>query len=716
MRGHPAPLALSTVARAASLIACVACSGPPDLVMAPGPAPRATVAPTAEARSARPVPRADATLPPRAVFFGDPEKTSVTISPDGKRLAYLAPREGVLNLWVAPTSAPERATPVTNERGRGVRSYVWTYTGQLVFLQDQGGDESFRAYVVSLEGAAPKGPPVDLTPLKGTPGRATRVELVALSPKRPRELLLTLNDRDARHPDLYRVDLATQKRTLVERNDDGRTFVVDHDLTVRFVRRVLPTGGLEYSRLGAKGLEPVLTAGPEDVLGTRVLGFDRAGREAYVLDSRGRDTSALVACDPRTLAPRRVLAEDATSDVESVHLDPREGAPLAASTNRLRVAWRALGVGVDKDLAGLSKVDSGDLAITSSTQDGATWTVAFARDDGPARHYLWDRKGARATFLFAERTLPEGLSASRMHPITLRARDGLELPSYLTMPRGLDVDGDGKPERRGALVLVVHGGPWTRDRWGFSPVHQWLASRGYAVLSANFRGSTGLGKRFVSAADREWAGKMHDDLVDVTAWAVQEGIAEQDRLAIYGASYGGYAALVGLTVTPKHFACAVDLVGPSSLVTLLENAPPHWTSFGPMLAQKVGDWKTDTGRKELWSRSPLGMVDRIERPLLVGHGANDPRVGRAESDLIVSAMVDKGIPVTYALYPDEGHGLGRPENRVSFAAVAESLLASCLGGAYLPIGDDLRGSSLTVPAGAEHVHGLEAALRAAAAR
>lgn len=680
--------------------------------MAPRPSPpRPTTAPTTEAAAARPPPRADASLPSRAAFFGNPEKTSVKLSPDGKRLAFLAPRDGVLNVWVAPTTEPEKAKPVTSDRGRGVRSYVWTYTGQLVFMQDRDGDESFRAYLVTLDASGEaKGAPADLTPLKTAPSRPARVELVALSPKKPRELLLTLNDRDPRHPDLYRVDLATQRRALVERNDDGRTFVVDHDLAVRFVRRPLPTGGFEYARLGPKGPEPVLTVGPEDVLGTRVLGFDRAGREAYLLDSRGRDTSALVACDARTLAPKKVLAVDTSSDVESVHLDPREGVPLAASTNRLRVAWRALGGGAERDLAALAKVDSGDLSLTSSTLDGALWTVAFARDDGPTRHYLWDRKAARATLLFAERVLPEGLSAERMHPLTLRARDGLELPSYLTMPRALDVDGDGKPERRGALVLVVHGGPWARDRWGFSPTHQWLASRGYAVLSTNFRGSTGLGKAFVAAADREWAGKMHDDLVDVTTWAVQEGIAERDRVAIYGASYGGYAALVGLTVTPRHFACAVDLVGPSNLVTLLENAPPYWAALLPMLAQKVGDWRTDTGRRELFARSPLGMVDRIERPLLIGHGANDPRVLRSESDAIVRSMTEQRLPVTYALYPDEGHGLARPENRISFAALSEAFLASCLGGVYLPIGPDLRGSSLTVPTGAEHVHGLEAAL------
>jgi dipeptidyl aminopeptidase/acylaminoacyl peptidase len=260
-------------------------------------------------------------------------------------------------------------------------------------------------------------------------------------------------------------------------------------------------------------------------------------------------------------------------------------------------------------------------------------------------------------------------------------------------------------------VLNVHGGPWARDSYGFDAEHQWLANRGYAVLSVNYRGSTGFGKRFLNAADREWAAKMHDDLIDAVDWAIREKVTTADQVAIYGGSYGGYATLVGLTFTPDRFACGVDIVGPSNLKTLLDSIPPYWKAFFEDLARRVGDPRTEEGRKLLADRSPLFRVDSIRRPLLIAQGANDPRVKQAESDQIVAAMKAKGIPVTYALYPDEGHGFARPENRTSFYAVSEGFLAQCLGGRYEPVGDDFEGSSLEVREGAQHVAGLEAALK-----
>jgi dipeptidyl aminopeptidase/acylaminoacyl peptidase len=299
-----------------------------------------------------------------------------------------------------------------------------------------------------------------------------------------------------------------------------------------------------------------------------------------------------------------------------------------------------------------------------------------------------------------------------MRPVEIRARDGRALPSYLSVPAGA-VDADGKPRHRLPLVLRVHGGPWFRDSWGYDPFHQWLTSRGYAVLSVNFRGSLGFGKSFLNAADREWAGKMHDDLVDASAWAVAQGYAREDKIAIYGGSYGGYAALVGLTFTPRTFACAVDVVGPSSLVTFIENAPPYWAPLMPVLTTKLADPGTDEGRRWLLERSPLTFVDRIERPLLIGHGANDPRVKESESRQIVEAMKKHDIPVTFVRFPDEGHGFERPENRKAFTAIAEAFLARCLGGRYAPIQDDLAGSSAEVPTGAEHIPALAEALERA---
>jgi len=256
------------------------------------------------------------------------------------------------------------------------------------------------------------------------------------------------------------------------------------------------------------------------------------------------------------------------------------------------------------------------------------------------------------------------------------------------------------------MVLDVHGGPWARDSWGYDPTHQWLANRGYAVLSVNYRGSTGFGKNFINAANKEWAGKMHDDLVDAVQWAVKERIADPARIAIMGGSYGGYATLVGMTFTPDLFACGVDIVGPSNLNTLMRHLPPEWMPSFPLLAGRVGDPNTEEGKKFLDERSPLTRVDKIKKPLLIGQGANDPRVNQSEADQIVSAMKAKKIPVTYVLYPDEGHGFARPENRMSFYAVSEAFLAEHLGGKYEPIGDDFKNSSIAVPTGAENVPGL----------
>jgi dipeptidyl aminopeptidase/acylaminoacyl peptidase len=308
--------------------------------------------------------------------------------------------------------------------------------------------------------------------------------------------------------------------------------------------------------------------------------------------------------------------------------------------------------------------------------------------------------------LFSNRRALEDAPLARMQPTVIAARDGHELVSYLTLPTDALTGGHTRPRASLPMVLLVHGGPWARDQWGYDAWHQWLANRGYAVLSVNFRGSTGFGKAFLNAADKQWGARMHDDLLDVVAWAVRQQIADPKRIAIMGGSYGGYAVLWALTNTLDVFACGVDIVGPSNLVTLLESIPPYWTPMIDLFATRVGDHRTDEGLRLLTERSPLTYVDHIRRPLLIGQGANDPRVKQAESDQIVAAMQKKNIPVTYVLYSDEGHGFARPENSLSFNAVAEAFLAQHLGGRCEPIGEDFQGSSVQVPVGAEHIPGL----------
>ena len=666
-------------------------------------------------------------LIPRETLFGNPDKAALRVSPDGKRIAFLAPVNNVLNVWVAQADKPDAARPVTRDPGRGIQIYFWAYTSQhLLYLQDDGGDENWKVHVVDLSTDTDR----DLTPFDTIPGPdgqpirlpdgkplrpAAQIENV--SHHFPDTILVGLNTRDPRYHDLYRLDIRTGALTLVQQNPDFADFVIDDDYRVRFATRVTKDGGTEILKptgppVGPEGIRewaPYQTVGMEDSLTTYPLGFDRSGRILYMKDSRGRDTAAVTAVNLET-GTTQVLAADPRADASGVLAHPTEGTVQAVAFNYARTEWTVLDSAVQADLDYLKTVAPGDVAVTSRTLDDRFWTVAFLLDNGPARSYLFDRSAKRATFLFTNRKAMEGLPLAPMHPVVIRSRDGLNLVSYLTLPREADPDDQGRPRQPVPLVLSVHGGPWARDAWGLDPEHQWLANRGYAVLSVNFRGSTGFGKRFVNAGNREWAAKMHDDLLDAVEWAVREGVARRDRVCIMGGSYGGYATLVGLTFTPTAFTCGVDIVGPSNLITLLNTIPPYWEPGIAQFTSRVGDHRTDEGRRFLETRSPLTFVDRIQRPLLIGQGANDPRVKQSESDQIVAAMQKKGIPVTYVVYPDEGHGFVRPENRLSFNAVVEAFLSQYLGGRFEPVGDDFRGSTITVPSGADDVPGLAAAL------
>jgi dipeptidyl aminopeptidase/acylaminoacyl peptidase len=666
-------------------------------------------------------------LIPREVLFGNPDKAALRVSPDGKHIAFLAPVNGVLNVWVAPTESPDAARPVTRDTKRGIQIYFWAYTSQhLLYLQDEGGDENWKVHVVDLATGASR----DVTPFDTIPGPdgqpirlpdgkplrpAAQIENV--SHRFPDSILVGLNTRDPRYHDLYRLDIRTGALTLLQQNPDFSGFITDDDYRVRFATRMAKDGGIEILKAAGPPVRPegirewvsYQTVSMEDAITTYPLGFDRSGRVLYMKDSRGHDTAAVTAVNLDTGAVR-VLASDPRADAAGVMAHPTEGTIQAVAFNYTRTVWTVLDPAVQADLDYLKTVAPGDVAVSSRTLDDRVWTVAFLLDNGPARSYLYDRAAKRATFLFTNRKAMEGLPLARMHPVVIPSRDGLNLVSYLTLPREADPDGRGRPRQTVPLVLSVHGGPWARDNWGLDPEHQWLANRGYAVLSVNFRGSTGFGTRFVNAANREWAAKMHDDLLDAVDWTVREGVARRDRVCIMGGSYGGYATLVGLTFTPTAFTCGVDIVGPSNLITLLNTIPPYWEPGIAQFTARAGDHRTEEGRRFLESRSPLTFVDRIQRPLLIGQGVNDPRVKQSESDQIVSAMQKKGIPVTYVLYPDEGHGFVRPENRLSFNAVVEAFLSQHLGGRFEPVGKDFRGSTITVPSGADNVPGLAAAL------
>jgi dipeptidyl aminopeptidase/acylaminoacyl peptidase len=688
----------------AALLALFACEETPPPVAPPAPPPPAetAIATASPALPAPPPPHADATLLPRKLLFGNPDRLPPHLSPDGKRVLFIAPEQGVLNVWVAPVDHIEAAKAVTHERKRPIRAASWAQTGKhVIFSNDKGGDENFHIFAVDLETGQEK----DLTPFDGV-----RSVLHGTFDKLPTMVAAHLNRRDKQHMDPILIDITTGKIDVLAENTEGyESYLFDEDAKLRLAIKPLPDGGKDVISIRKKDAGHGLGNIPfEDTLTTEVDAFDRSGKTVYLRDSRGRDTSALEAYDVAT-GKTTVLFEDAKSDVEQVRFDRRSLRPTMVATTRARREWHALDKSVAGDLEALRRVTDGDLDIFSASRDDQRWTVGFRKDDGPTPIYLWDRKAKKATFLYTTRPALEGVKLARMHPVTIASRDGLELVSYLTLPRA--ADHDGKPAA-GALpmVLLVHGGPWGRDTWGFDSTHQWLASRGYAVLSVNFRASAGFGKKFLNAGDREWGGKMHDDLIDAVKWAVDQKIADPHRIAIAGGSYGGYSTLIGLTFTPDVFACGVDIVGPSNLVTLLENTPPYWASALAQIYRRIGDNRTEAGKKLLFDHSALSRVDAIQRPLLIGQGANDPRVKQVESDQIVKAMLGKGLPVTYVLYPDEGHGFARPENQMSFTAVTEIFLAQHLGGSYEPVGSDLGGSSITVPTGADKVYGLVEAL------
>lgn len=644
----------------------------------------------------------DTPLIPRQAIFGNADRASPQISPDGQRLSWLAPHEGVMNLWVAPVDDLDAARPISHEKGRGLRDYAWAFDGEhILYVQDTGGDENWHLFAARLDGSGTR----DLTDLDGI-----QAQVLGRSRNHPHHVLVGINDRVPQLHDVYKVDLRTGEREKVVENPGFVGFVADADLNVVVAATMGPDGGvLVFQRVG-EDWQPLLQAGSEDSLTTSPIAMDATGRVLFLIDSRGRDTAGAFALSLDT-GEQTLLAEDPRADVSDLIVHPTERRVQAVASTWQRTTWQILDDDIRPDLEALeTEAGGGEVSVLSRSDDDQTWTVALVGDEGPVRYGLWNRTTKTWTFLFMSRSALEGRTLARMLPRVIESRDGLSLVSYLSLPPGSDDDGDGVPDAPLPLVLLVHGGPWARDSWGYDPLHQWLANRGYAVLAVNFRGSTGFGKAFVNAGDKAWAAEMHDDLIDAVQWAIAQGITTSDKVAIAGGSYGGYATLVGLTFTPDVFACGVDIVGPSNIQTLIESIPEYWK---PMVAQfhnRVGNPTTEEGQAFLWSRSPLSRVDRITRPLLIGQGANDPRVKQAESDQIVGAMQEHGIPVTYVLFPDEGHGFARPENSMAFWGIMEAFLASHLGGRVEPLGDQVKDSTAQVPAGADQIPGLSESL------
>lgn len=636
---------------------------------------------------------AERELVPRRLFFDPPEKVLVRISPDGQWIAYQAPIDGVLNVWLAPAEEPERARPLTIYTDRKIGpGLVWAHNNRhILFFRDRAGDENWRVWSIDIETG-------ELMAL--SPGDGVKAYVQQTSRHFPNEVLISHNERDKRLFDVYRVNVATGLSSLVERNDGFLSLFTDQQFRVRFAKRYTDDGNMEYlGRDEAGTWSQVIQRIPaEDSLTTWPVEYSDDGKELFWIDSRGRNTAAAVAEEVRT-GNVHILTEDTRADINSIVFDPVTSRPIAAAYRFDRTRWKVLDLDYKDDFETLAAQFSGDFVFNGMSDDRRRIIVAHQQDARPLEYYCYDRASRKSRKLFSAQPRLENVPLVPMEPIMVCARDGLELPCYLSRPTQ---DGSGS----GPMVLVVHGGPWSRDVWGLNAMHQWLANRGYAVLSVNFRGSTGFGKAFINAGNMEWGGKMHDDLVDAVDWAISRGIADPARVAIMGGSYGGYAALVGLSFTPEKFACAVDLVGISNLMTFINTIPDYWRPWQSQWKVRMGDFTTDEGRRFLEKRSPLNYVDRIVRPLLIAQGANDVRVKMSESDQIVAAMQKRSIPVTYILYPDEGHGVERAENRRSYTAVVEAFLATHLGGWCEPVGEDYEGSSIQFKAGRDLIPGL----------
>ena len=605
----------------------------------------------------------------RTALFGNPERVSPQVSPDGTRLAWIGPHEGVLNVWVATIGADD-ARPVTDDRDRGIRNYLWAPDDvRIGYVQDRGGDENWRLYDVDLR----TGQSRDLTPYDDV-----QAQLIGRDLDIPDRVLIGLNKDNKQLHDVYELHLASGELTKVLQNPGLVGLVADGALRVRAGIAPRPDGGRaimvrDHAEPDAPW-RPLLEAGQEDSLATAPVDFSADGTRLLLTTSVGANTRRLVWIDLST-GEIDVVAQDPEYDVAGVLVDRRTRVPRLVAFQRERLRWQALDPAAATDLEALHALDRGDLRPLSSDREESTVIVAYDHADGPARFYSFDRATGLGTFLFANRPALADAGLAAMEPFSFTARDGLQIHGYLTFPAGA---------AREALptVLNVHGGPWTRDTWGFDAEAQWLANRGYLCVQVNFRGSTGYGKSFTNAGNREWGARMHDDLVDAVHWVVARGYADPARVGIYGGSYGGYAALAGAAFTPDLFRCAVDIVGPSNLSTLIRGIPAYWVPIIAELHTRVGN--PDTEPDFLWSRSPLSRVDAISIPLLIAQGANDPRVKQAESEQIVAALREKGIQHEYLLFPDEGHGFAKPENRLRFYAAAERFLATHLGGRFEP--------------------------------
>jgi len=613
----------------------------------------------------------------RDLFFGDPEISGAQISPDGKHITFLKPFLNVRNIWVKERHEPfEKARPITADTTRPVMIYFWSHDSRFVlYAQDKGGDENYRVYAVNPR---EKGDPVpearDLTPYK-----SVRAMIIAVPKKTPNTIIIGLNDRRADLHDVYAVNIATAERTLIRKNDDNIAgWSTDLDGKLRLGIRVTADGGTEILQVEGDSLKSIYAVTPYESAGPSR--FTPDGKKFYLVTNKGdgRDKIQFELFD---------LATGKTTFVEKDPVDEVDfaGALFSDVTNEILATYyvgeRIRIYPKQKEFAETYKqmkkvLPDGEISFGSTTADEKLWVIAVSSDVDPGSRYLFDATTGKAELLYKSRPKLPSEHLAPMKPVRFTARDGMTIHAYLTLPKGV-------PAKNLPAVMVIHGGPWARDMWGYNPEAQYLANRGYAVLQPNFRGSTGYGKKYLNAGNKEWGtGAMQHDITDAVQYLIKEGIVDPKRVAIYGGSYGGYATLAGLAFTPDIYAAGISYVGPSNIITLLNSIPPYWAPIKKIFNVRVGDIDNADDVKRLESQSPLNSAKQIKAPLLVVQGANDPRVKKAESDQIVVAMRELNRSVEYLVAPDEGHGFAGKENRLAFYAAMEKFFSKHLKGRY----------------------------------
>lgn len=636
-------------------------------------------------------------------LFANPDRAAMKISPDGKYMAWLqnsivrdeelGSQSGVMNIWAAPVDNMTCAKQVTFDIKRGIHGFFWSFQeGILLYSEDANGDENWHIFAADVASDTIK----QMTP--DSQGVRSTVEF--LSKNHPDEIVISINQRDPHYGDIYILNILNGDIRLVKENHGYARFVFDDDYNIRIAIRPDDKGGADIFKCKNDEMELWISVGLEDVNLTGPAWFSADGKIIYFYDSRGRDKSALTAIDWET-NEQTIIAESELADIGGVIDDSVTYRPLAYVVTYDKSEKYLLDDTLKSDIEFIDNSNIGEWYISGRTADDKTWLINAGSDTRPAALYVYKRannksdsnKALEKIYDMRPNLLDKKLA--RMQPVIIKSRDGLDLVSYITIPTQYDCDEELKSLKPLPLILMVHGGPWGRDGFGYNPMHQWFANRGYAVLSVNFRASTGFGKSFLRAGDGEWGGKMDNDLIDAVNWAINKGIADANKIAIFGGSYGGFAVLSGMTNNPDFYACGIDIVGPSNLETLLASIPPYWESERIIQYRAIGNPETEEGRAFLKERSPLFKAAAIKKPLMIAQGGNDPRVKQAEAEQMVAALKEHSIPNTYALFPDEGHGFVREANRMQFNALVDSFLAKHLGGRCEEwSNEDFKGTSL----------------------